>query len=280
MGNGYFGTRGALEETEANETNYPGTYIAGVYNRLQSEVAGRTVVNEDFVNCPNWLPITFKIEDGEWLNPNNVEMVSFTRRLDFDNGVLHRRMVVKDATGRETLIESDRLANMAQPYLAALRYSITPLNYSDRISIRSGLDHRVINAGVERYRQLSSKHLEPITDGGEGACSHVLVQTNQSKLQIAEAAKLLISVNDERVDPDVTMDQTPGAVFSIFDLEAEADSSICVEKVVAIYASKDVRDPLKAAQEALHNIHGFDEMQHIPKGMTCPPTPRKRTFWL
>jgi beta-phosphoglucomutase family hydrolase len=38
VGNGYFGTRGALEETEANGINYPGTYISGVYNRLESEV--------------------------------------------------------------------------------------------------------------------------------------------------------------------------------------------------------------------------------------------------
>ncbi|HFB62252.1 MAG TPA: beta-phosphoglucomutase family hydrolase, partial [Bacteroidetes bacterium] len=30
VGNGYFGTRGALEETDANAVNYPGTYIAGV----------------------------------------------------------------------------------------------------------------------------------------------------------------------------------------------------------------------------------------------------------
>ena len=32
VGNGYMGIRGALEETKANSVNYPGTYVAGVYN--------------------------------------------------------------------------------------------------------------------------------------------------------------------------------------------------------------------------------------------------------
>ncbi|MFQ5812793.1 MAG: beta-phosphoglucomutase family hydrolase, partial [Anaerolineae bacterium] len=261
VGNGYFGTRGALEESKANDTNYPGTYIAGIYNRLESEVAGRTIVNEDFVNCPNWLSITFRMGDGDWLDLNKTEIISFTRRLDFRDGVLHRKVVVRDAAGRETLIESNRLASMAQPHLAALRYTITPLNYSERISIRSGLNGRIINAGVERYRQLSSKHLEPVVEGGKDKTNYIVLQTNQSEIQIAEAAKLLVSVNNDRVDPEVTLDEMPGAVYSTFDLEARKDSPICVEKVIAIYTSKDNENPLEAAQKALQNVNGFDEVQ-------------------
>ena len=33
---------------------------------LTSEVAGRAVENEDLVNLPNWLPLTFRIGDGAW----------------------------------------------------------------------------------------------------------------------------------------------------------------------------------------------------------------------
>ncbi|MDZ7774110.1 MAG: hypothetical protein U5L09_00110 [Bacteroidales bacterium] len=70
VGNGYFGTRGALEEAAADEVSYPGTYIAGLYNRLKTPISGRDVENEDFVNCPNWLPVTFKVDDGEWIYPS------------------------------------------------------------------------------------------------------------------------------------------------------------------------------------------------------------------
>jgi alpha,alpha-trehalase len=43
LGNGYFATRGAAEEVTAGGPHYPGTYLAGGYNRLESEVAGRIV---------------------------------------------------------------------------------------------------------------------------------------------------------------------------------------------------------------------------------------------
>jgi hypothetical protein len=36
VGNGYFVTRGALPEAKADDVNYPGTYVAGLYNRLTS----------------------------------------------------------------------------------------------------------------------------------------------------------------------------------------------------------------------------------------------------
>ena len=61
LGNGYFVTRGALPEARADEVNYPGTYVAGLYNRLQTPIAGRTVENEDLVNVPNWLPLSFRL---------------------------------------------------------------------------------------------------------------------------------------------------------------------------------------------------------------------------
>jgi len=40
-GNGYFATRGAAPEAAADGVHYPGTYVAGCYNRLVSHVEGR-----------------------------------------------------------------------------------------------------------------------------------------------------------------------------------------------------------------------------------------------
>ena len=265
VGNGYLGTRGALEESVASNTNYPGTYIAGVYNRLESEVAGRRVTNEDFVNCPNWLPLTFKLSDGEWFDLNETEVISFIRRLDFRDGVLYRKVVVRDQVGRETLIESSRLASMAQPHLVTLKYSITPLNYSEPISVRSGLNGAIINAGVERYRQLSSKHLEPILEGGQDDISYLMLQTNQSEIRIAEAAKVLVFIDGQRIDPRFDIRKLDGAVYSTFKAEAQKGCPICVEKIVAIYTSNDrgVEHPLEAAKDALQNIGGFNEIRRV-----------------
>jgi hypothetical protein len=48
----------------------------------------------------------------------------------------------------------------------------------------------MVNAGVERYRQLNGSHLEPVRSGAVGEDGvHLLVQTDPSHLQVAEAAR-------------------------------------------------------------------------------------------
>ncbi|MFX1535445.1 MAG: beta-phosphoglucomutase family hydrolase, partial [Promethearchaeota archaeon] len=263
VGNGYFGTRGAMEECDDNGINYPGTYIAGVYNRLESHIAGKTVLNEDFVNCPNWLSITFKIGTDEWFDFHNFEILSIKRRLDFKTGILKRKIVVKDEEGRETLIESRRLASMKNPHLAALRYSIKPLNYSGDLSVKSGLNGNLINAGVERYKQLDSKHLEPVTQGGKGDIIYLMVQTNQSKIAIAEAAKLVISKNGEKVTPQINLQTTKEAVYSSFSLDAKEGDTIYVDKLVAIYTSNDqiTINLLETARKEIKDLISFEKVE-------------------
>ncbi len=63
-GNGAFCTRGAAEWASADDVHYPGTYLAGGYNRQTTAVAGRPVENEDLVNMPNWLCLTYRIDGG------------------------------------------------------------------------------------------------------------------------------------------------------------------------------------------------------------------------
>jgi alpha,alpha-trehalase len=65
VGNGFFATRGAAPEAKAGQVHYPGTYAAGVYNRLEDLVAGRQTDHESLVNLPNWLPLTFRIDGGD-----------------------------------------------------------------------------------------------------------------------------------------------------------------------------------------------------------------------
>ena len=82
LGNGYFATRGAAAEAEADEIHYPGTYVAGGYNRLKTDIAGRTIENEDLVNFPNWLPLSFCPEGGTWFSVRAVDILSYRQELD------------------------------------------------------------------------------------------------------------------------------------------------------------------------------------------------------
>src|ERR1700693_589449 len=68
VGNGYFATRGAAPESKADQVHYPGTYVAGVYNRLVDDVSGTAVDNESLVHLPNWLVPTLRAEGGTWFD--------------------------------------------------------------------------------------------------------------------------------------------------------------------------------------------------------------------
>ena len=89
LGNGYFGTRGTPDSL-ADDVPYSGTYLAGGYNPLTTQISGRTIENEDLVNLPNWLSLTFRIDDGEWFRLDDVEILSFRQELDLKRGLLRR----------------------------------------------------------------------------------------------------------------------------------------------------------------------------------------------
>ncbi len=260
VGNGFFGTRGAMEETHANKINYPGTYFAGLYNRLTTLVAGHKVENEDFVNAPNWLPVSFKIDDGEWFDPNKNKILEINRTLDFKTGLLHRVMIVEDEEGHRTNIESCRFASMDNMHLAALRYRITPLNYSAPISIFSALDGTISNEGVERYKSLNSKHLVPAEQGGEGAISWLKVKTSQSNIEITEASKLSLTIdNIPYHDFGVSADE--GIVYTYMDVEGKKGKTITLEKIVAMATSLETKtDRRTFVMDQLLGIDDFDTL--------------------
>lgn len=261
VGNGFFGTRGAMEESCANKYNYPGTYIAGMYNRLATSIAGRDIWNEDFVNVPNWLSIRFKIEDEPWVDPNEIKIESLNRVLNLKTGLLSRSMIVTDAEGRKTLVESQRIASMYNPHLAAIKYKLTALNYSGSLSIASALDGTIINEGVERYKSLNSKHLVAVDQGGEDNFSYLKVKTNQSNIEIAQTAKL---VCDKDVEFGVSSDE--GIVYTYVDFEIKENKSIELQKIVSIFSSLETEnDVLNEAINALKKVDSFDYVYSASK---------------
>lgn len=259
IGNGYFGTRGALEESTACETNYPGTYIAGLYNRLISKMADRDIENEDFVNVPNWQYLNFRINGADWFNINNSTVISIRRELDFKNGTLVKQLTVKDNLGRETEIKSSKFASMANRHLAAIQYTIRPLNYSGKIDISSKLDGTVINDGVARYRDLNHRHLESVSQGNEDNINWLRVKTTQSNIEIAEASKHTFYKNGELENVSPHIQYTEGVVESGFSVALQANETVTIEKVVAISSSKndDVKEPIELSKHLVETAGSF-----------------------
>ncbi len=268
VGNGYFGTRGALEECAAGEHNYPGTYLAGMFNRRISKVGGRDIENEDFVNCPNWLPVTFRIGEDEWMDPDKMKILSIDRKLCLRDGLLSREMLVEDDSGNRTRILSRRIASMEDMHTAALSYTVEPLNYSGRIGIRASLDGDLVNDGVERYRMLDQKHLEPLEQGGDAQSQYLLVRTNQSGVEIAVAARLILSLDRVKKKAGFLQLTRDGRVDSETEIEMKAGQRLTLEKLVQIHTSRETGPGLclQRARDGLSGISNFDRIHFRSSG--------------
>ncbi|HDQ46221.1 MAG TPA: glycoside hydrolase family 65 protein [bacterium] len=263
VGNGYFATRGAAPESSADDIHYPGTYLAGGYNRLKTEIAGHVVENEDLVNMPNWLLIRFRPEGGDWFNLKSVNILSYRQELNMKEGLLLRTVKFRDNQDRETTLIQRRFIHIEKMHLAGLKTTIIPENWSGRIQIHSALDGTVINAGVERYKKLNSRHLTPIRKGtADNDIIFLLVETNQSGLRIAEAARTRVFSKGEQIKLEWKPVERDGYIAKEFFVDAVQNKPLTIEKIVSFYISRDfaISQPVLDAVESLSHAEHFDDL--------------------
>jgi len=273
LGNGYFATRGAAEEStrEEEDFRYPATYIAGGYNRVKSEIGGKVVETEDLVNFPNWTRITFRHVDddgeGPWFSwsSKEFEILRYNQHLNIRDGILVRKYNVKDTKGRITTITTQRFVHMKFRNVGAIKYNITPQNWSGNLQILSEIDASVRNRGVMRYKDMESKHFDVVGKGtfhtGHDQAIYVTVRTDQSDLKVCTAAQTCLYHGTERLDVPRKLVEEKEKYTEIFTKEMKAGIQVLLEKTVAICTSRErgFMDPIDGAMSILkrHARHRF-----------------------
>ncbi|HKL08249.1 MAG TPA: glycosyl hydrolase family 65 protein [Bacteroidales bacterium] len=263
LGNGYFATRGAMEELQANDFNYPGTYLAGGYNRAKSKIKGKEIVNEDLVNLPNWLFLTFKIKNGKWLNLDDTEILEYLVNLNLKEGVLERKVKFRDNQSHETTLISRRIVSMDDHHVMGIEWTIIPENWEGEITVRSALDGSVENKGVERYNDLNNEHLDILDKGKFNENKiYLLSQTKQSKILIAQTAQLSIYQKKEKINTKIEVSKDKEMVWHDAKLNCSKLQSVRIEKLATLFTSKDfaISDPLNEAQQKLSRVDSFNEI--------------------
>jgi trehalose/maltose hydrolase-like predicted phosphorylase len=259
-GNGYFCTRGAAEWEDAGGVHYPGTYAYGGYNRETTVMGGRPVLNEDLVNLPNWLVLKLRIEGDDAIGLDNVELLEYRHEYDIRYALLSRTLRFRDRAERETSLRSHRFVSMAHHHQAAIEWVITPENWSGRMEVVAAIDGRVTNRGVARYAQLEGRHLDPVSPRTFGPEIVALkVQTRQSNLYFAQAARTRVFRGDEPVEVERSLFQTEEYIQQVLACEARMGEPVRVEKMVAFYTSRDraISEPLGSAGAFAGRYSGF-----------------------
>src|SRR5215471_20065618 len=199
VGNGYLGTRGALEE--GSHASSPGTLIAGVYGALPE-----TGDIPELVVAPNWLLFKAWVE-GERLSLDSGEALLHRRTLDMRRALLIRDWLHQDRNGRQTRFRSVRFASLSDRHAVGMQVWVTPQNYSGRIKVESGIDGDVANSdGPVTGGKL--KYLTPlISQARDGSGIVFAMQTKETRprfsaITIAMAATTSIETGgSETLDP-------------------------------------------------------------------------------
>jgi alpha,alpha-trehalase len=264
VGNGYFAVRGAAPESKAGQIHYPGTYAAGVYNRLDDVIGGTKTDNESLVNLPNWLPLTFRIDGGDWFDVDAVTLLFYRQTLDLRGAALTRELRFRDDADRTTSVTQHRFVAMHLAHVAALETTIVAEDWSGTIEIRSTLDGGVVNSGVERYRELASIHLESLNKRALSEDSVLLaVQTTQSQIPIALAARTSVWRGENPVPATYRLVDEESEIGHEISTELAAGESLSVEKVVTLVTGRDVAtsEPAAGAERRLGRQGRFAEIR-------------------
>ena len=261
VGNGYVGTRGAAPERSADGVHYPGTYVAGVYNRLTSSVAGRDVQDEHLVNAPNWLPLDLRIGDGPWWSAGGLHVGSERRDLDLRRGVLTRAAVLTDDAGRQLQLTQRRLVSMDRPHLAALETTLVADGWAGTVTVRSGIDAGVTNANVAEYAALAHRHLTDVTAWEpEPQVLVVEAETSQSRVRIVTVART--TVTGAPAERRGGIDVGHGLYAHHYDVHLTDGQAVVIDKTAAIATSRD-------AAMASPALGALDQLADVPDGFAA-----------
>ncbi|MEU3253743.1 glycosyl hydrolase family 65 protein [Streptomyces sp. NPDC006997] len=265
LGNGYFATRGAVPERRAGLVHYPGTYAAGCYDRVESAVAGRRVVNEDLVNLPNWLLLRFRPRRaegawGSWFSPDTHTLLDYRHTLDLRRATLTRTLRFQDHDAGVVGVEQTRLVHMADPHLAVLRTVFTAEDWSGEIEIESCVDGEVTNGNVHRYRALNGSHLTRVRTGArEPGTVWLSCRTSTSDIGVAMAARTVLVAGSA-----ASSGLRPARRRAVHHLVVPIAPGrpVTLEKTVALHTSRDtaISDPLGEAVDRVSTAEGFPDL--------------------
>ncbi len=232
IGNGYLGTRGTFEERYRGEERT--TFIHGVFDDV-------SIVFTELVNAPDWLDLNLWLA-GEPFRMDSGELLEYNRQLDLRNGLLRRRVVWHSPQGRCWELVFERFASLAQPHLFCQRVQVTALSEGGTLEVRAGISGESDN--------LKYKHWEWLGQGLETDCAWLHLRTRATEIELGAAFRLTVSGSSlERAAWDVFNAPTLAATASL-----NAGESARIEKITAMYTSRETNDPAGAARRALQTL--------------------------
>lgn len=219
--------------------------MAGIFNTpATSQAPELQEPIPEIVVTPDWSRVRITVE-GQELRIGQVELLDMRRVLDMRQGTLFREWRVQDNAGRITSLRSVRFASLADRHALVQLLTLTPENYSGRISLESFVDGRVTNLN-------HTPHLAPIATQDNENGVILTTQTIQSGYVLAFAAHAELRTGAGSLDGRKLLEE--GFVGQRWEWQAKQGETYDMHKFVAVFTSRDTQAPAEAAAAKLHEL--------------------------
>jgi kojibiose phosphorylase len=223
VANGYVGTRSSLEE--GSRLSQPVTFAAGIYGDSPASELGPALVV-----LPDWPHLEITL-DGDRLSMESGRVLEHRRILDLRQGVLWREWRQQDLSGRITRVRFLRLASLADRHVLLQSVAVTGENYAGRIELVANLT--LPDGRGERG---------PLTVTRDLATVVVLAR----EMVVAMATGSIALPKSEAVKS--RQERPTEHVNERWSWEAGVGETVWLDRVVAVYTSRDVAFPADTAR--------------------------------
>lgn len=262
LGNGRMGQRANFEEAYSGQSLL-GNYVAGVYYPDKTRVGwwknGYPEYFAKVLNAANWTTIDINL-DGEQLDLAKCEVSSFRMELNMKEGYLKRNFHAKTAGGKEVQVEAIRFCSMVDDETAAIKYTITPINFSGAIILTPAIDGDVVNKDAN----YDEKFWDEVSKSNQSDGGYIVMRTKKTGFEVATGMKFSILQNGKLILPAVESFTKEKYVASKITLQAQQGQSISIIKYVANLSSQNHKydELVEQLDKTLSRISqkGFDTM--------------------
>lgn len=234
LGNGYLGLRGTYDERDDKIPETPGMYINEIFETepiVHPWPCKGFAKNEEYtVNLCDWR-ITELFADGEKICFSN-GIKNHRRRLDFRRGEIVRSFDVLLKRGKTLHVESIRLVSLSRVHGAALKYTVSSLDFDGELEIRSSV---VKNTPING--KITTK---TVNEKAEGKAFLLETRTKRTCMDVAAAVLhtvIAAEYTDEVINSENTYTYTIRAAL-------KPGNAVSLEKYASFYSAADGADNL------------------------------------
>ena len=267
LGNGRMGQRANFEEVYSGDT-LQGSYVAGVYYPDKTRVGwwknGYPEYFAKVLNSPSWIGIHIKIGKYD-LDLAKCKVSGFLRVLDMKQGLLHRSFTAKLPDGKQLKVDARRFCSMADGEVGAIRFAITPINFSAVATITLSIDADVVN----KDSNYNEKFWDEVSQGSKAGLAIVTTQTKKTFFHVTAGMVYSITSGGKVVNGKVISNQRTKYADNTVSLSLKKGVETVITKYGVVLSSENhpKAKMSKFAKEKLKKVlsKGYDRLfsEHV-----------------